>query len=73
MVDIFIIFRVQHFLGNKLRLFRVNSDFFITFRVHQVQIKKVTLNRNKNGGFRGAQRVEIGVLGSVTLGYVRFG
>ena len=44
MVDIFIIFLVQitHFGGN--------SDIFITFRVHQVQIKKVTLNRNKNRG-----------------------
>ena len=44
MVDILIRFRVQHILGYKLRLFRGNSDIFITFRVHQVQIKKVTLN-----------------------------
>ena len=47
-VDIFIISSVQHFFRvYKLRLFRVNCDIFITFRVHQAQIKKVTLNRNK--------------------------
>ena len=57
------------FLGYKLRLFRVNSNIFIAFQVHQVQIAKVTLNRNKKeGGFRGAQRVEIGVLCLVRLG-----
>ena len=55
MVDIFIIFRVQHF-------FLVNSDIFIIFRVRQVQLQKVPLN-GKKGGFRGAQRVEKGVLG----------
>ena len=53
-------FGYSSFLWYKLRLFRVNSAIFITFRVHQVQIKKVTLNRNKK---RGVQRVEIGVLG----------
>ena len=40
-------FRYSTFLGYKLRLFRGHSDTFITFRVHQVQIKKVTLNRKK--------------------------
>ena len=42
----FIVIRVQHFFGYKLRLFRVKSDIFITFRVHQVQLKKVPLNGN---------------------------
>ena len=44
MVDIFIIFRVQHFFRVQITTFSGNSDIFITFRVHQVQIKKVTLN-----------------------------
>ena len=61
MVDIFIIFRVQHFFGYKLWLFHVNSDIFIIFRVHQVKLQKVPLNGNKNNQtstLRGAQRVE---------------
>ena len=60
-VDIFKRFWVQYF-------FRVQIDvhivIFITFRVHRVQIQKLTLNRNrKKGGSSGAQRVEKGVRG----------
>ena len=50
MVDILSYFGCSTFLGYKLRLFRVNSDIFIIFRVHPVQLQKVPLNRNlKNG------------------------
>ena len=65
MVDIFIIFRVQHFFRVQITEFRVNSDIFIIFRVHQVKLQKVRLNKDKNkrGGFRGAKKVEKGVLG----------
>ena len=57
-------FGYSTFFGYKLRQFRVNSDIFITFRVHQVQLQKVPLNRNfKKGGIRSAHRVEKGVLG----------
>ena len=44
------------FLGYKLQFFRDNSDIFNTFRVHQVQIKKVTLNQNKKRGGSGVPR-----------------
>ena len=51
MADIFSIFR-----GYKLRLFRVDSDIFIIFRVHQVQLQKVLLNGNKKMGGSGVPR-----------------
>ena len=37
-------------------LFRVNSDIFIIFRVHQVQLQKVPLNGNKKKGGSGVPR-----------------
>ena len=51
MVDILIIFWVQQFFRVQITTFSGKSDIFIIFRVHQVQIKKVTLNPNiKRGG-----------------------
>ena len=57
MVDIFIIFRVQHLFRVQITTFGGAIVIFYTFRVHQVQIKKVTLNRNLNkGGGSGVPR-----------------
>ena len=51
MVDIFSIFRVQHYFRVQITTFSGQySDIFITFRVHQLQIKKVHLNGNKKKG-----------------------
>ena len=64
MVDIFIMFRVKHFFPVQITVISGQWFYFYYISVHQVQIKKLTLNRNKKkGGSRGAQRVEIGVIG----------
>ena len=51
MVDIFIIFRVQHFFRVQIRTNFGQSVIFITFRGPQVQVNKLILNLNKKGGY----------------------
>ena len=70
MVDIFNRFRVQHFFRVQIR---VHIVIFIAFRVHLVQIQKLTLNRNKKKyrGLSPAQRVEKGLKVQVRLGLDR--
>ena len=65
MVDIFIIFRVQHYFWVQILAFSGQQWYFYYISGTPVQIKKSALNGNKRkmGGFRGAQSVEKGVLG----------
>ena len=77
MVNIFIIFRVQHFHRVQITGSDI-SDIFNTFRVHQVQLKRVPLNGNKkirgdSGVPRGLKKVCKVRLGKVRLGKVRLG
>ena len=50
MLSILIIFGYITFFGYRFGQMRVNTDIFITFRLHQVKLRKVPLNRNKKRG-----------------------